>query len=455
LSSLISIDFDIAMNENLTEDAFTFYTLDQSYQGSFNWDNESTSFDFTPNSNLIHNTNYLIQLSTDTESAEGANLENQSQTSFTTRDFRSSIIFTGAFVAGDRVNQGGNGSIAINPNDDSVHVSFEEEDSNGIYYLTCTNECEDNTNWSDAVAIYDNINDMSYNQLKLDSNNDFHLMVNETTALKYVNCTDDCSDSANWTGLDLGVDIGVSDISLFIDNNDEIHISYADNNLELYYGSCAANCTNLLSWDLTKVYDTNIIGTKSSIKKSSNDSMHISFVDDINNLLMYATCDDNCTDTNNWDTTSIEIVSNGTLTDIEVDSNNGVHIAYLDDGSNDVRHSTCSANCTNAANWNTLTLTNTANYSTDVAPQILINSSDVIMILHSVNDAGITGELNYLVCESGCDNLANWSLQNIYDGDGLSGQHPKAALGVDDKLHIISFDETGLGDGIPDLIYSD
>ena len=88
------------------------------------------------------------------------------------------------------------------------------------------------------------------------------------------------------------------------------------------------------------------VGKFTSIAIDSNGFKHISYYDNTNDDLKYAT-----DMTGSWVITSVDTSGSvGVHTSIAIDSNDGVHISYYDATNNDLKYTTCSSDCTNASN---------------------------------------------------------------------------------------------------------
>ena len=84
------------------------------------------------------------------------------------------------------------------------------------------------------------------------------------------------------------------------------------------------------------------VGWHTSIAIDSNDAVHISYRDDTNQDLKYAT-----NTSGYWATVSVDTSGDvGSFTSIVIDSNDAVHISYYDDTNYDLKYATCSNGCT-------------------------------------------------------------------------------------------------------------
>ena len=145
--------------------------------------------------------------------------------------------------------------------------------------------------------------------------------------------------------------------SIAIDANDGVHISYYDDtNYDLKYATCSSSCTTASNWDKVAIDTTGYVGSHTSIAIDSNDGVHISYWASTP-ALKYATCSSSCTTASNWDKVAIDTTGDvGRFNSIAIDSNDGVHISYHDYTNYDLKYATCSSGCTTASNWNNETV---------------------------------------------------------------------------------------------------
>ena len=289
-------------------------------------------------------------------------------------------------------------SIAIDSND-ALHISYYDDTNDDLKYATCSSGCTTASNW-DKVSV-DSTGDVGYyTSIAIDSNDALHISYNDDTSddLRYATCSSGCTTASNW-------DIGTVDTtgnvgrftSIAIDSNDAVHISYMDlTNYDLKYATCSSGCTTASNWDKVSIDTTGIVGYYTSIAIDSNDALHISYYESTNDDLKYATCSSGCTTASNWDKVSVDTTGNvGYYTSIAIDSNDAVHISYLDFTNIDLKYATCSSGCTTASNWDIVSVDTTGNvgYWTSIA----IDSNDAVHI--SYYDSGYD-DLKYIVLDS-------------------------------------------------------
>ncbi len=126
--------------------------------------------------------------------------------------------------------------------------------------------------------------------------------------------------------------------SIAIDGNGKLHVSYYDQmNGDLRYATNANG-----KWVVTTVDSQGVVGQYSSIALDSNNKVHISYYDSVNTNLKYATNAGGSWVNSTLDNSGVV----GEYSSIAVDSNNKVHISYYDHSNGSLRY------ITNAAgNW--------------------------------------------------------------------------------------------------------
>ncbi|MEC8589878.1 MAG: carboxypeptidase regulatory-like domain-containing protein, partial [Candidatus Thermoplasmatota archaeon] len=246
-------------------------------------------------------------------------------------------------------------SIAIDSND-AIHISYFDNQADNLNYATCSSGCTTGSNWS-KVSVDTPGNVGSQSSIAIDSNDAIHISYSDGTngRLKYATCSSGCTAEGNWSKVrvDTASNVG-SWNSIAIDSNDAVHISYFDDTgHDLKYATCSSSClVHQNNWDKVYVDSVGDVGEYSSIAIDSYGFKHISYFDDTNDDLKYAT-----DQTGSWVTTSVDATwhSVGKYSSIAIDSNDGVHISYYDDTNSNLKYATCSSACSIASNWDTVT----------------------------------------------------------------------------------------------------
>ncbi|MBI4834330.1 MAG: fibronectin type III domain-containing protein [Planctomycetes bacterium] len=120
--------------------------------------------------------------------------------------------------------------------------------------------------------------------------------------------------------------------SMAVDHNGKIHISYLDNtNSDLKYA------TNLSgTWFSTTIDSTGSVGAYSSLAIDTNNNAHVAYYDVINRDLKYAT-----NQTGAWVRTTLDSAGMvGAWCSLALDGNNKSHISYADETNGDLKYAT-------------------------------------------------------------------------------------------------------------------
>ena len=213
--------------------------------------------------------------------------------------------------------------------------------------------------------------------------------------------------------------------SIAIDSSGFRHVAYYSGQIGggQYYNLMYATDTSG-SWVRYTVDNSVNVGQYTSIALDSNDKVHISYFDDTNTDLKYATNAGGA-----WATVSVDTSSVGKYTSIAVDSNDAVHISYYDTSFRDLKYATCSAVCSQASSWNNLTIDNTG--IVGHTSSIAIDSSDTIHISYRASQLG---NIKYATCSSSCSTLSSWTTTTI-DNSG-EATDPSIVVGSNDDIHI-------------------
>ena len=299
-------------------------------------------------------------------------------------------------------------SIAIDSSD-AVHISYRDTTNGDLKYATCSSGCTSASNW-DIVSVDTTGYVGTYTSIAIDSNDAVHISYRDTIAvgdLKYTTCSSGCTTASNWdiVSVDTTGNVGAY-TSIAIDSNDAVHISYFDDtNDDLKYATCSSGCTSASNWNIVSVDTTGNVGAYTSIAIDSNDAVHISYRDSTNGDLKYATCSSGCTSASNWDKVSVDTTGNvGYYTSIAIDSNDAIHISYNDDTNDDLKYATCASSCTTTSNWNIVSVDTTG--SVGLWTSIAIDSNDVIHISY-YDDTN--GDLKYIALDAS-SNIYGYSI---------------------------------------------
>ncbi|MEW6407977.1 MAG: chitobiase/beta-hexosaminidase C-terminal domain-containing protein [Patescibacteria group bacterium] len=248
--------------------------------------------------------------------------------------------------------------------------------------------------------------------------------------------------AANWeiTSIDSSNDVGEYS-SIAIDTNGKVHISYIDEtNRDLKY---ATNISGLWIYS-TLDSASDVLG--SSLALDSNNKVHIVYYDWTDGDLKYATnvsSGSGCA-ISGWSCTTIDSVDDlGLFSAITIDSNNNVHISYYDWNNGRLKYATnISSDGSCVSGWSCLAIDNTGTtawWSSGWRSSIASDSNNKIHI--SYYDR--TGEdLHYATNTNSGGCIADGWYCRVIDSPGNVGGWSSIALDSNEKVHISYCDDT-------------
>jgi hypothetical protein len=195
--------------------------------------------------------------------------------------------------------------------------------------------------------------------------------------------------------------------SIAIDSNGYKHISYYDEtNKVLKYATDKTG-----SWVNISVDTAGFVGYWTSIAIDSNDAVHISYQDNANANLKYATCASSCSSASSWTTTSVDWPGTvGSYTSIAIDSNDAVHISYYDATNKELKYATCASSCSSASSWTKISVDSDIPAHVGYWTSIAIDSNDAVHISYYV---AINQDLKYATCASSCSSASSWTTTSV------------------------------------------
>ena len=224
--------------------------------------------------------------------------------------------------------------------------------------------------------------------------------------------------------------------SIALDPWGKVHISYYDTgSSDLKYVTNESG-----SWEDEVVEESaDIVGKWSSIAVDSSGNAHISYYDDSNDDLRYATNKDGTAE-EPWEYEKVDSkggVDVGEYTSIAVDSSGDVHISYYDDSNDDLRYAT-NKDGTVQAPWKDELVDGDGDGEDEAKPRvgeytsIALDSSGNAHISYydDSNDA-----LKYATNESGL-----WKDETVDDSSSFVGQWSAIAVDSFGNVHISYYD---------------
>lgn len=435
----------------------------------------------------------------------------------------------------DTVGTSGLYNLISSDSNNNIHISYFDSTNTAVKYAVCTGGCTDASNWNiervlssgdtgryNSVAVDANGNihagylgggelryaekenttgtwrtaavgssgsSGEFTSIAIDSGGAIHIGYydSDSVGLKYAVCKINCVQPENWTStiIEKGLlSVGFAYVSLIVDDNDGIHISYYDiASGSLKYAFCNTDCTvdntsdgigdnwtrifvdKSLIVDSTKKTD---VGQYSSmtIDKSFN-KIYISYFEKISGDLNIAECDGNCLEDsdgdgvgNNWNIKTIDkgevdpfnqsTDSRGLFTSVKVDNDGYVHISYFNETTGDLKYAT-----NKSGDWVPVVVDNYDRAGIYTA--ISIGADNKVYIAYHRYSVGLS-VLKYAVCELNCtsDNVDNDTREPETDGDGLADNWSTyildmfdnpgmfASITADSDIHVVYYNpDTG------------
>ena len=317
-----------------------------------------------------------------------------------------------------------------------VHVSYFDDTNSELKYATCAASCTTAATWQTVTV---DQGGGSYNSLAVDGTGGVHVSYRDGTDLKYASCAANCMTAASWATVvvDQGGDLGAYS-SLALDGSGRVHVSYSDGtNVDLKYATCAGSCTTAANWQTVAIDQSGFVGVYTSLAVDGSGRVHVSYQGDAD--LKYATCPAGCTVAANWTNVAVDQTGYaGAYSSLAVDGSGRLHVSYFEETKGDLRYATCAADCSTAANWQTV--------AADEAGDIGYSASlavDGSGRLH-VSYADFTnGDLKYATCAADCTSPSSWQTTALDHTGNLGGEdYTSLAVDASGGVHVSYFDDT-------------
>lgn len=300
----------------------------------------------------------------------------------------------------------------------NLHVSYRDITNEGLKY-----GINNGQGW--VLSTIEGNGQGKGNSLVLDSNNNPHVSYfdGNNNRLKYASLTGTSwSISTVETGLSWGNSSSASqtDTSIGIDSSDNVHISYF--NAGLKYASYDGT-----SWNFTLIDTVENIQGNTNLIIDNGQRIHISYHDNANKSLKYATYQDSQDPQDIWDLSIVDSQADvGEYSSIVLDSNDDTHISYFDASTKDLKYATDVS-----GQWTTYTIDSEGDVG--YGSSIAIDSNDA---LHISYDDSTNGDLKYATNANG-----SWVISTI-ESQGNVGAY--SSIGVDsyNGIHISYYDAT-------------
>ena len=207
------------------------------------------------------------------------------------------------------------------------------------------------------------------------------------------------TNSGGTIGIPVAIDYGTvsQHVSMALDSDGYKHVTFYDStNKDLYYSTDASGV-----WVNSTVETEGWVGRDATIAVNSTDGVHIAYyslkngVNQYTRDLKYATCESSCESSSSWSNITIDTTGYvGLQTSIAVDSNDALHISYHDQLNDKLKYATCASSCDSASQWSVVSVDGIGASIGETA--IAIDSSDDVHIVYASKPSGASDHVvNY------------------------------------------------------------
>lgn len=233
---------------------------------------------------------------------------------------------------------------------------------------------------------------------------------------------------------DVNTNASVQGRQAFAVDGENLHFIFKneiDNNI--LYTTCNSNCNDSANWsDPAIIYNSGLSGP-STLEVGNNGELH--YLLDENLDLIYMTCSNNCTNGGNWSSGSLGSQGGGEAkNDLRVDSQNSLHSVRfsngVDDNPGDLIYTSCSENCTNPANWAKTSVYNSFALGTKYT--FYIDENDYKYIV--VRDDAANGPVLGICTENDCHDENNWNFVTI--DNELVNNDMAISISPNNRIHV-------------------
>jgi hypothetical protein len=255
--------------------------------------------------------------------------------------------------------------------------------------------------------------------------------------LKYARCSAPCTGTSTWlvASVDTVGDVGFSPV-LAIDHGGRLNISYLDNtNSDLKFATCTGPCSSMQDWQRVTVDSVGHVGV-GTLAAGPDNRLHIVYEHFGSSLLKYATCDTGCATISSWRDTVIATSVVGVEASAAVDGGGRLHVTYrnTNNGGLDaaLKYATCATGCLAPGNWQTTTVDSSSGGGTGYYSAIALGAFGS---LHVAYYDLAHDDLRYGTCASSCTSTPNWSFVRV-DTIGSTGDFPALVVAPNGRVHI-------------------
>ena len=377
---------------------------------------------------LLPGAGYEVEVTTGVRTPANAGLSAAVEWTFATRAWQGATV--------DSAGQVGLWSSIALDGSARLHISYYDGSNATLKYASCAASCSTVGSWDTVTADGASVGGR-WTSLEVDSNGGVHVSYAAFFGLTYATCSTNCTNAANWQHVIVDSTGSVGDYtSLAVGGNGSLHVAYLDaTNASLKYATCTANCVAATSWTTTTVDNAGDVGLYASLALSGTGRLHVTYWDFTNADLKYATCAVSCATGANWQAVTVDgSGSGGSATALALDASGGVHVTYSDNTNGNLRYATCPATCTVAAGWQAMTVDSVGEVASSSA--LVVDGNGRVHVAYRDDT---NSNLKYATCAAGCATAAGWRALTV-DDDGDVGSFPSLVVDASGRLHIAYWD---------------
>ncbi|CAG0935029.1 hypothetical protein TFLX_03853 [Thermoflexales bacterium] len=331
-----------------------------------------------------------------------------------------------------------------------VHLGFSAYTAMGgawpAYYAYCAANCQNAANWTTTI-----VGDLGTwggsTRLILDAAGHPRLLwFNETSisgpgVFQYAECNTACTNAANWTRVNAATTSSVAGSSYFsryfvLDQQGHPRFIYTDTDAShpgTYYAYCDTGCsTSSTNWHEVQISSAYLL-YEFSLVFDSNNGIHLAYRDATAypDTLGYGVCTSNCTNADNWNSITLTDLGSGAAFSLRVDTQRRPRLAfytgYLGSGNpanNLVEYVWCNTTCLQIANWDSYAVGLPASYGAEV--DLALDQQNRPHLAYYVDDVVHSAYgLGYATCTTDCETQsAAWQAQFVETSNELDASDP-------------------------------
>ncbi|MGH7427628.1 MAG: Ig-like domain-containing protein [Candidatus Methylomirabilaceae bacterium] len=186
------------------------------------------------------------------------------------------------------------------------------------------------------------------------------------------------------------------------------HTYYAAGDLR--GATCQASCVVQASWQLSSVDTAGNAGAFTSTAVDSSGRVHVTYFENDGGDLRYATCAGPCSPAA-WTAGIVDTAGRlGIGSSLLVDSHGVLHVTYEDQTNGTVKYATCAASCEVATNWASAVVASVATPNADVGfytPSLAVGPGDQLEMAFANL---LTGRYEGATCAAACTGAGMWTV---------------------------------------------